>query len=277
MTNYALIIYWVWWGMNHRRSSVAVVRLDLGSSSRKYAEAIDEVLSQISDSVSILLTLSLVSPLSDFLNGRREYPNYKNFMKSVNKKLLSVARRRGVSIVVTPVIRKGGDKAYLSTGVMPPLGQPVFRAGNTVPVNDRVSSNKNPEVLQVGGVKLCFAYIKELEIPEVARVCKFLGSDAIVAVNPPLLTGRDPELTLKLGVVRAVENNVPIIGLGGYLTEKKIQQPTFLISSFGEVIDFYNDYEPAVFEVEVEGLERVVRLDLMKRYLRLIEETKSIK
>lgn len=254
---------------------MAVVRLDLGSSSRRYAEAIDEVLGQISDSVSILLTLSLVSPLNDFLNGYRRYPNYKSFMKSVNKKLLSVARRRSVSIIVTPVIRKGGDKAYLSTGVMSPLGQPLYRASNTVPVGDRISSNKNPEVLQVGGVKFCFTYIKELEIPEVGRICKFLGSDAIVAVNPPLLTERDPELTLKLGVVRAVENNVPIIGLGGYLTEKKIQQPTFLVSSSGEVIDFYNDYEPAVFEVEVEGLERMVRLDLMRKYLRLIRETSS--
>ncbi len=261
--------------MSHRRSSVAVIRLDLGSSSRKYTEAVSEVLNQVSNNVSILLTLSPVRPLHDFLNDRRTYPNYRNFVKSVNKKLMNVARRRGASIVVTPVIRKGGDKVFLSTSVMPPLGQPLFKAGNIVPINNKVSFNKSPEILSMGGVKLCFTYLEELEMPEVARICKFLGGDAVVTVNPPLLSERDPELTLKLGVVRAVENNIPIIGLGGYLTDGRIQQPTFLINSSGEVVDFYNDYEPAVFEVEVERLERAARLDLIRKYLKLIRELTS--
>jgi len=99
-----------------------------------------------------------------------------------------------------------------------------------------------------------------------------LGSDAIVAVSPPLLTERDPDLTLKLGVVRAVENNIPLVGLGGYLASKRVQQPTFLVNSSGEVVDFYNDYEPAVFEVEIERLDRSVRLDLVRKYLKLIRE-----
>ncbi|MEM4593770.1 MAG: hypothetical protein QXU80_01910, partial [Zestosphaera sp.] len=94
----------------------------------------------------------------------------------------------------------------------------------------------------------------------------------IVAVNPPLLTERDPELTLKLGVVRAVENNIPLVGLGGYLSNRREQQPTFLINSSGKVVDFYSDYEPAVFEVEIERLDRSVRLDLVRRYFKLIKE-----
>ncbi|MEO3994029.1 MAG: hypothetical protein QN229_06985 [Desulfurococcaceae archaeon TW002] len=257
--------------MNYRKT-IAVVRLDLSSSSRMYAESINEVLEHISSNVTLLLCLSQVSSLYDFINGYRKYNNYRNHVRNIIKKLLNVARRSRVSIVITPLVRKGGDKAYFSTGVIPPLGQPFFKAGNILPVNDKISSNKTPEVFDVGGIKLCFIYLKELEVPEVARVCKFLGSDIIVSVNPPLLTERDPELTLKLGVVRAVENNIPLVGLGGYLSDKKLQQPTFLINSSGDVVDFYNDYEPAVFEVEIERLDRSVRLDLMRKYLKLIKE-----
>ncbi|MGC8974949.1 MAG: hypothetical protein ACP5KB_01975 [Thermoprotei archaeon] len=254
------------------RKIVAVVRLDLSSTSRMYAEAIDEVLEQISSNVALLLCLSLVNSLYDFFSGRRKYNNYRNYVRNITKRLLNVARKRGVSIMITPLIRKGGDKAHFSTGMIPPLGQPVFKAGNILAINDKISSNKVPEVFEVGGIRLCFTYLKELEVPEVARICKFLGSDAIIAVNPPLLTERDPELTLKLGVVRAVENNIPLVGLGGYLSSKKLQQPTFLVNSSGEVVDFYNDYEPAVFEVEIERLDRSVRLDLVRKYLRLVKE-----
>lgn len=254
------------------RKTVAVVRLDLSSSSRIYAESVDEVLEHISSNVTLLLCLSSVNNLYDFISGRRRYNNYRNYVRNITKKLLSIAKRRGVSIVITPIIRKGGDKAYFSTGIIPPLGQPLFKAGNILPINNKVSSNKVPEVFEVSNVRLCFTYLKELEVPEVARICKFLGSDAIVAVNPPLLTERDPELTLKLGVVRAIENNIPLIGLGGYLSDKRLQQPTFLVNSSGEVVDFYNDYEPAVFEVEIERLHRSARLDLTRKYLKLIKE-----
>ncbi|MEM0474265.1 MAG: hypothetical protein QXV93_03100 [Zestosphaera sp.] len=254
------------------RKTVAVVRLDLSSNSRMYAESIDEVLEHISSNVTLLLCLSSVNSLHDFISGRRKYNNYRNYVRNITKKLINVARKRKVSIVITPIIRKGGDKAHFSTGIIPPLGQPLFKAGNILPINDKILANKTPELFEVGGIKLCFIYLKELEVPEVARICKFLGSDTIVAVNPPLLTERDPELTLKLGVVRAVENNIPLVGLGGYLSNRREQQPTFLINSSGKVVDFYNDYEPAVFEVEIERLDRSVRLDLVRRYFKLIKE-----
>jgi len=257
--------------MSYRRT-VAVVRLDLSTSSRMYAETISDVLEQISSNVSLLLCLSSVTSLYDFINGRKRYSNYRNYVRNITKKLLNVVRRRNVSIIITPLIRKGGAKAHFSTAIIPPLGQPVFKAGNILPINDKISSNKTPEVFEVGGIRLCFIYLNELEVPEAARVCKFLGSDAIVAVSPPVLTKRDPDLTLKLGVVRAVENNIPLVGLGGYLASKRLQQPTFLVNSSGEVVDFYNDYEPAVFEVEIERLDRSVRLDLVRKYLKLIRE-----
>jgi len=257
---------------NQSSNLIAVARLDLSKGSRSYIESLKEVLNQVSKNVSALLTLPPANALRDFINGRKDYTSYRNNLRTLTNRLSLLARDKRIPLIITPVLRKAGSKVYMTTLIISPLGHYMFKGRSFIPPNLVISSSKNVELAKVANVDLCFLFIKDLEVPEVARICKFSGSDAMVAVNPPLLTERDPTLTLNLSIARAVENCLPVIGLGGYLSTEDVQQPTYLINSDGDVVDLYKDMDPSVFEVEVRKVNSKVRLDIVKKYTSLIKE-----
>ncbi len=256
----------------HGSNLIAIARLDLSKGPRGYVESLKEVLNQVSKNVSALLTLPPTNVLKDFISGRRDYISYRNSLRTLTNRLSLLTRSKQISLIITPVLRKAGNKIYMTTLIISPLGHYMFKGRGFISPNVVISPSKNVELARVANVDLCFLFIKDLEAPEVARICKFSGSDAIVAVNPPLLTQRDPNLTLNLSIARAVENSLPVIGLGGYLSTEGVQQPTYLINSNGNVVDLYKDMDPSVFEVEVRKINSKVRFDIVKKYISLIKE-----
>ena len=258
--------------LTYGRAVLAVARIDLGVNIREYVKSIEETLDHVSNKVSALLVSPPVMPLYDVLKGRRRYTSYKNNLNNLLTKVSSVARRKGITVMLSPVLRRAGNKLYLMNVIIPPIGAPVFRGRGLIPLTPEISSSPDYEVLTIDGVNLCFSILNDIEVPEVFRICLFRKGDAVVAVNPPLLTRRNPDLTLYMAMVRARENKIPIIGVGGYAEGGNVQQPTFIIRSDGRIAEISDTPEPNIFEIEVPATGRLLNPDLARKYIKIVKE-----
>ncbi|MCD6324547.1 MAG: hypothetical protein J7L55_05525 [Desulfurococcales archaeon] len=258
--------------MRERRTVLAVARIDVGVSTREFVKAVEETVEHVSDRVSALLLSPPVNPLHDLIVGRKRYSSYRNNLNNLLNKLSAVTRRRGLSLLLSPVLRRAGNKLYLTNAIIPPVGVPMFRGRGLIPSFPEVSSGPNFEVISVDNVNLCFSILDDLEVPEVFRICLFRKGDAVIAVNPPVLTKRDPEMTLSLAMTRARENRLPVIGVGGYAEAGSIQQPTFIIRSDGKIAEISESPEPNIFEVEVPPVGKHYNLDLTRKYMKMVKE-----
>ena len=254
------------------RAILAVARIDLGVSVREYVRLVEETAEHLSNRVTTLIASPPIKPLHEVLIGRRRYGSYRNNLNTLLNKLATLSRRRGITLILSPVLRRAGNKLYITNVIIPPVGLPIFTGREIVPIANGVSSGPEYEVLKMGDVNLCFSLLKDLEVPEVCRMCLFKRGDAIVVVNPPVITDRDPEMTLSLAMARARENRLPLIGVGGYAEAGSIQQPTYIIRSDGKLIEVSESPEPNIFEVEIPPTGKLYNLDLTRRYLKLIKE-----
>lgn len=259
-------------GKEYRRVVLAVARMNLDVGTREFVRKTDEITQHLSNRVSALLLSPPVLPLYETLIGKRRYGNYRSNLKTLVSRLSSISRRRGITLVLTPVLRRAGNKLYLSNVLIPSVGPPIFRGKGVIPVSSKVSGSPNIEMITIENVNICFAILNDLEVPEVMRAYAFLGGDAIVAVSPPIITRRRPEMTLMLAAARASENDIPIIGIGGYAENGSIQQPTFIIERDGRVAEVARDAEPDIFEVEVPSIGRRPQPDIARKYLKFVRD-----
>jgi hypothetical protein len=258
--------------MSLSRTVLAVARIDVGVSMREFVKSVEETAEHVSDRVSAMLVSPPVQPLHDLLMGRRRYGSYRNNLNTLLGRLSAISRRKGIPILLSPVLRRAGNKLYLTNAIIPPVGMPMFRGRSIVPAHPDLSSSPNYEAITIDNVNLCFSIIDDIEIPEVIRICLFNKGDAIVAVNPPILTSRDPETTLALAAARARENRLPVIGVGGYAEAGGIQQPTYIIRSDGKIAEISESPEPNIFEVEVPSVGKYYNLELSRKYMKIIKE-----
>jgi len=254
------------------RAILAVARIDLGVGVKEYVRLVEETAEHLSNRVMTLITSPPVKPLHEVLVGRRKYSSYRNNLNTLLNKLSYLSQNQGITLILSPVLRRAGNKLYITNVILPPVGLPIFTGREIVPATSSISSGPEYEVLKIGSINLCFSILNDLEIPEVCRMCLFKKGDAIVAVNPPLITDRDPEMTLSLAIARARENRLPLIGVGGYTEAGSVQQPTYIVRSDGKLAEVSESPEPNIFEVEISPVGKVYNLDLTRRYLKLIKE-----
>ncbi len=252
--------------------SLAVIRANLGTSIKEYISVITETIKEIAHSnVIAVIVPALVNPLHDFLFGRRRYNSYRNHLNTMLSKLNAISRKYGKIIILTPVLRRAGNKIYVTNTIIPPIGGPVYRGKTFTSINNLTNAGKDLEMINIEDINLCFVMLDDIEIPEVFRACVLKGGDAAVIVQLPTLTYREPSLTLSLSIVRARENKLPVIGVGGYL-EDGAQQPSFVIGRDGAVIDSTDSLQPDIFEVEIRESERRINITLARKYMKLIRE-----
>ena len=252
--------------------SLAVVRINLGSSIKEYIAMTSESLKEISRSNAIAVILpALVTPLRDFIYGRRRYNSYRNHLNILLSKINALTRKYGKIVILTPVLRRAGNKIYITNIIIPPIGGPIHKGKTITSINNVISGGNDLELINIENINLCFIILDDLEIPELFRACVLKGGDAAVVVQLPTLTYRDPSLTLSLSMVRARENRLPIIGVGGYL-EDGAQQPSFVIGRDGSLIESTDSLQPDIFEVEIRKGERRMNTTLAKKYIKLVKE-----
>jgi len=252
--------------------SLAVVRINLGTSIKEYIAMTSESLKEISRSNAIAVILpALVTPLRDFIYGRRRYNSYRNHLNILLSKINALTRKYGKIVILTPVLRRAGNKIYITNIIIPPIGGPIHKGKTITSINNVISGGNDLELINIENINLCFIILDDLEIPELFRACVLKGGDAAVVVQLPTLTYRDPSLTLSLSMVRARENRLPIIGVGGYL-EDGAQQPSFVIGRDGSLIESTDSLQPDIFEVEIRKGERRMNTTLAKKYVKLVKE-----
>jgi len=252
--------------------SLAVVRINLGTSIKEYIAMTSESLKEISRSNAIAVILpALVTPLRDFIYGRRRYNSYRNHLNILLSKINALTRKYGKIVILTPVLRRAGNKIYITNIIIPPIGGPIHKGKTITSINNIISGGNDLELINIEDINLCFIILDDLEIPELFRACVLKGGDAAVVVQLPTLTYRDPSLTLSLSMVRARENRLPIIGVGGYL-EDGAQQPSFVVGRDGSLIESTDSLQPDIFEVEIRKGERRMNTTLAKKYIKLVKE-----
>jgi len=252
--------------------SLAVVRINLGTSIKEYIAMTSESLKEISRSNAIAVILpALVTPLRDFIYGRRRYNSYRNHLNILLSKINALTRKFGKIVILTPVLRRAGNKIYITNIIIPPIGGPIHKGKTITSINNIISGGNDLELINIEDINLCFIILDDLEIPELFRACVLKGGDAAVVVQLPTLTYRDPSLTLSLSMVRARENRLPIIGVGGYL-EDGAQQPSFVVGRDGSLIESTDSLQPDIFEVEIRKGERRMNTTLAKKYIKLVKE-----
>lgn len=257
---------------------IAVLHMNVDTSVKEFMKSVKEFIynSKGKGAQAVLMPAPL-HPLIDVLRGSRKFSVYESYMMELINKLLDISNETSTYLLISPIIYRAGSRKYLATTLVTPQGKTyiakkVFSEGN---LNVAVTPGKEVEVLDVGGVKFCPLIGSDIKVPEVVRLCNYLGSDVVLSVQLPKLCAHKDEVLTSILITRALENPLPIINLGGYVEDGVNLVPTLLISSAGEVVDVYKDFEPSVFVVEV--VKRSILPDnLMIRYFKNIIKFLSV-
>ncbi|MEM1982226.1 MAG: hypothetical protein QW596_00325 [Sulfolobales archaeon] len=234
--------------------TIAVLHMNIDVGVKEFIKSVKEFISDSkSRGAQIVIAPAPLHPLIDVLKGSRRFSAYESSMTELINKLLDISNEVLTYLLISPLIYRAGSRKYLATTLVTPQGRTynvkkVFGEGN---LNIAISPGKEVEVLDVCSMRLCPLIGSDISVPEVARLCNYLGSDVILSIQLPKLTIDREEVIKSTLVTRAVENSIPIINLGSYIGDGVSMVPTLLVSSSGDIVDMYNDFEPSVFVVEI--------------------------
>ncbi len=255
--------------------SIGVVRIDVGRNTREYLEIFTDMIKNYARSqrrVSVIVTIPPIQPLKEVIEGRKKYSTYRNYVNNLARKLRDTAGLYATTLIITPTLTRGGNKLYLTTSALPPVGELKSVSKKVAPYrNEKVSGSSKLELFNIGGINLCFILLDDLRYPEIPRACKSKGSDVLISIQPPTLSELRSEQILSLSVSRALENTLPLISVGSYFEEFE-QQPTIIVKSDGAIAELVEATEPHIIEVEVGKVSNLSNEGLSKKYIRLFDE-----
>ncbi|MEM1622965.1 MAG: hypothetical protein QW780_01845 [Sulfolobales archaeon] len=245
---------------------LAVYRLNLGVGAREFIREVCRLATEAGPSAISVLLLPL-KPLRDLLVGKKSYGSYKRAVRALMKKVSAVVSSERT--YMGPVAMRYGENTYLSI-VEAASGTEVSRKFVRLGENFKGYVPKSPTV-SVRGANMCFLIYDDIFHPEVARYCVESGSTTLVSVIPPT-TELDPDLVVLAARIRAYENSVNVIVVGGYIENYSI--PTAVIRRDGSVADIASDARPEVLEIELAGgTASRARNEVVRRYYARIIET----
>jgi predicted amidohydrolase len=255
---------------------IAVLHLDLGLNSRAYVNAVSDITEDLKKAGAGLIILPPpIQPLRDFIVGKRKFQSYKSYLNSLLSKLLDVSSKTHYSILVSPVLKRAGNRLYMTSALIKPLREIVFKGKKMVSYANAIDVGRDVELIDLGTIRLCNLILNDIEYSELARVCALRGADVIISVQPPTLTMMNQEVLISLSISRAYENGIPLISLGGYVGQV-IQQPTFFIKSDGSIADMANTFEVDAFVAEIPRKEVVFAKEaLARKYIKLFNDIKK--
>ncbi len=252
--------------------TIAVLHLNVDIGVKDFIRGVEEfVIDSKGKGAQLVVMPAPLHQLIDVLKGSKKYSAYMASISDLIDKLSGLSNKVLTYLLVTPVVHRAGSRKYLASVLITPQGL-THRVKKVLSENDlnlTVSPGRDVEVLDVCGIKLCPLIGSDINVPEVPRLCNYLGADVILSVQLPRLTPVREDILKSVLIVRAVENSIPIINLGSYTGDGVSLAPTLLVSSSGDVVDMYNNFEPSVFVVEV-AKRKVAPDKNMVRYLKNI-------
>lgn len=234
--------------------SVAVLHINVDVSVKEFLKSVEGFVADSKGKGAQLVVMPApLHPLIDVLKGSKKFSAYESSTTDLINKLLDLSNKVLMYLLISPIIYRAGSRKYLASNLITPQGRTysvrkVFGESN---LNVIISPGREVEVLDVCGIKLCPIIGSDINVPEVSRLCSYLGSDVILSIQLPRLKTVEDEILKSLLIARAVENSIPIINLGSYMEDGVSLAPTLLVSSSGEVVDMYSNFEPGVFVVDI--------------------------
>lgn len=249
---------------------IVVYRLNLGTGTREFVREVYKLASEASPSTATILPLP-VKPLRDFLAGRKSYGSYKRVVRTLVHKISSVVTSERA--YVGPVAVRYGENTFLS----------VFDAVSNTEVSRKFIRlgeelkgyvSKMP-IVSLRGVGICFLLLDDIFYPEVARFCAESGSTTLISVFPPI-NNFDPDLVVLAARMRAYENKVNTIVVGGYLKDRST--PTVIIRKDGTVAEIANDPHSELLEIQLatESTTRSHSEAVRRHYAKTIKMLNSL-
>lgn len=187
--------------------------------------------------------------------------------------LKSIALSERMDVLVTSFLEKAGAHYYVSSILIlknGSLGGKYRKISLTKEENlYNVHSGKNVVVFNTSRMNYGILINNEIKIPEFCRCLRALGANIIiVSLNP--LDFKYKNIFL-IGKVRAIENNVPVLFVGGiveYHDKVVSAAPTVLINSEGEPVFEYNENKPALilFDMDNLGVPQLDSFDILVMY-----------
>lgn len=239
--------------------SIAVYRLGLGSGIREFVKDVYRLAAE-TPTTNISMLLLPVKPLRDLLVGKKNYGSYRKAIRALSNRIASVINSERA--YAGPVAMRFGESSFLSV-IDLVSGAEVSRKFIRFNGLFKGYLPKSP-IVDVRGVRLCIAVLDDILYPEVARYCAESGSSTLVDFFIPIID-IDPELVALVARLRAYENRLNVIVVGGYSNEYSI--PTVIVKKDGSVADMTDDKQPEVVEVQLPPeTERRAPSEISRRY-----------
>ena len=179
--------------------------------------------------------------------------------------LSSLAVSSGVFIISGPIIERAGPKVFLTSFAVSPAGSFLKRYRKIVlnPI-DRTLGFSEGRTLEFFDLKEKYGVMIEGDVlfPEIARGLTILGSTVLLAF-PRIEPAFDKKLR-KLLEARSIENNLPIISMGGMVKSQEqtlSELPTYIFDPSEGLLEEIL-LEGGKSEEKKEEDERVVILEL---------------
>lgn len=179
--------------------------------------------------------------------------------------LSSLAVSSGVFIISGPIIERAGPKVFLTSFAVSPAGSFLKRYRKIVlnPI-DRTLGFSEGRTLEFFDLKEKYGVMIEGDVlfPEIARGLTILGSTVLLAF-PRIEPAFDKKLR-KLLEARSIENNLPIISMGGMVKSQEqtlSELPTYIFDPSEGLLEEIL-LEGGKSEERKEEDERVVILEL---------------
>ncbi|MEM0362046.1 MAG: carbon-nitrogen hydrolase family protein [Sulfolobales archaeon] len=252
--------------------SVAVLHVNVGVSVKEFLKSVEEfVVNSKGKGAQLVVMPAPLHPLIDVLKGSKKFSTYESSTTDLLNKLLDLSNKVLMYFLISPIIYRAGSRKYLASTLITPQGKThnVRKVFGESDLNIIISPGREVEVLDVCGIKLCPVIGSDINVPEVSRLCNYLGSDVILSIQLPGLKAVEDEILKSLLIARAVENSIPIVNLGSYMEDGVSLAPTLLVSSSGELVDIYSSFEPGVFVVDIVK-RKVEANELVIKYLKNI-------
>lgn len=245
---------------------LVVYRLNLGVGAREFVREVYRLAVEAGPASASILPLP-VKPLRDFLSGKKSYGSYRRATKTLTNKVSAAVNSERT--YVGPVTMRYGENTYLSV-IEAVSGSEVSRKFIRFGEEFKGYVPKSPGV-STRGVYICFLLLDDIFYPEAARYCAESGSTALVGIVPPI-TEFDPDLIVLAARMRAYENAVNVIVVGGYL--KEYSTPTIVVRRDGSVADIASDARSEILEIELTGeFFARPRSEVMRRYYAKVIKT----
>ncbi len=203
--------------------------------------------------------------------------NYAEHIPGATTEYFSmVAIENSAYIVLGPIVERAGPRLFLSTVVIAPNGAILakYRKISLNHIDTSLGISSGRQTIIMNELKRPIGILSEddLYYPEIARSLILNGATALITSLRP---GEDPKRVKLLLQTRSIENNVPILAVGGMLetVDRAFEIPTIVIDPQNGIVEELE--EPKDTFVLVEVLEKPTNLkDIIDAGLRSKELSK---